>query len=134
MDAGYIQKVQAWVQLDNKVLSMQEKLKPHQEKIKTIQEEHKEVLDKKEALEKEIVEYVSSNKMEMLTINTSDGNIKFSKRNNTQPLSMKILKNMLDAYKEDHEDIDTDGIIDYITNNLDKKTKLSIKRTLKKGS
>ena len=131
MDAEYIKKIQKWVQLDNKVMELNDKLKPLQEEIKTIQEGHKDIIIEKDELEQDIVDYVQSKKMDMLTINTSDGNIKFSKRNTTQSLSVKILNNLLGDYHRQHPETNTEDIYNYVINALEKKTKLSIKRNLK---
>lgn len=130
MDAEYIKKIQRWVQLDNKVLEMQEQLKPLQEDIKKIQEDNKDLLSEKEELESDIVAHIHDKKLDMLTINTSDGSIKFSKKNNTQSLSIKLLRTLLQGYQKEHEQVNGEDIINYIVNNLEKKTKLSIKRSI----
>jgi len=99
--------------------------------IKTLQNDNKDFFERRDKVEKECVEYVEHNKMDMLTINTNDGNIKFSKRNTTQPLSLKLLRNVLDNYKKEHPSVDTDDIYKYVVSNMETKTKLSIKRTLR---
>jgi hypothetical protein len=122
MDPGYIKKIQRWVQLDNKVIEVTNK-------VKALQDEHKAVYEEKDELEKEITEYVSQKNMDMLTINTSDGNIKFAKKNNTQSLSIKVLKTLLTEYSQ-QQSFNVDDVISFINNNLEKKTKLNIKRNI----
>lgn len=122
MDPGYIKKIQRWVQLDNKVIEVTNK-------VKALQDENKAIYEEKDELEKEITEYVSQKNMDMLTINTSDGNIKFTKKNNTQSLSTKVLKTLLTEYSQQHP-VNVDDVIAFINNNLEKKTKLNIKRNI----
>ena len=135
MDPVYIEKIQKWVQLDNKYADIQKKITALQDEMRSIQEQNKPLIESRDELEKDITEYVQSSKMDMLTINTSDGSIKFTKRNTTQVLSLKILKVLLTSYKNDTDDtsatsFDVDNVLNYVANNLEKKTKLGIKRTV----
>lgn len=123
MDAEYIRKVQQWVQLDNKALEATNQ-------IKKIQEEYKPLFEERDELEKDIVEYVAQKNMDMLTINTSDGNIKFSKKSNTQSMSLKLLKNLLTDYCNKHPGPNPEDMYNFIVNSLEKKTKLNIKRNI----
>lgn len=123
MDAEYIRKVQKWVQLDNRAIEATTQ-------IKKIQEEFKPVLEERDELEKDIVEYVTQKNMDMLTINTSDGNIKFSKKNNTQSMTLKLLKNLLTEYSNQHPGLNSEDMYNFIVNSLEKKTKLNIKRNI----
>jgi hypothetical protein len=86
MDLSYINRVKEWVEIDNKLLRNKNELK--------------DFVDKKKQLEDEILEYVESNKLDNLCLNISDGTVKFSKRNQTQGLSIKLIKNMLENYIE----------------------------------
>lgn len=124
MDAEYIHKVQRWVQLDNRELEVTNQ-------IKQLQEQNKPIVEEKEDLEQEIVDYVSNKKMEMLTINTSDGNIKFSKKSSTQSISIKLLRRLIADYShENNTSINPDDIVNFIINSLEKKSKLIIKRNI----
>lgn len=123
MDVEYIKKIQEWIQLDNRTIDIKNT-------IKTLQTDNKDIFDKRDEVEKEIVEYIENNKMDMITINTNDGNIKFSKRNTTQPLSLKLFRSVLENYKKECPLVDTDDIYKYVVSNMESKTKISIKRTL----
>lgn len=117
MEADYISKVQQWVEYDNKIVRNKQ----------TIQE----VVEKKKAVEEDILTYIEKNKFDKFTINISDGNIKFSKRNVTQPLSMKVLRNALEKYSAEKNDIDVEEILDYVSEALEVKSKYFMKREIK---
>ena len=114
MDIVYIKKIQEWVELDNKVLKFKEDVK--------------EPIEKKKELEEEILTYVEDNKYDKLTLNISDGNIKFSKRNTTQPLSMKTLKNIFEKYNNEGGSLDIGIIMKYISDSLETKQKVYLTR------
>jgi hypothetical protein len=116
MDIEYVKKIQKWVEYDN-ILT----------KHKT---EMKDVVEKKKELEENILKYVEDNKYDKLTINISDGNIKFSKRNVTQPLSMKTLKIILDKYNSEHQSLDVPEILKYIDDSLEVKKKILMSREI----
>lgn len=117
MEAAYLQKIQSWVEMDNKV-------------IRNKQSIH-EVLEQKKELEEEILEYIEKNKFDKFTLNISDGNIKFSKRNVTQPLSIKTLRSALEKYSVEKHDIDVAEIMDFVTENMEVKAKYFMKRDIK---
>lgn len=114
MDIEYIKKIQQWVECDNKILK-------HKDDIK-------EVVEKKKDLEDEILTYVEKNKYDKLTLNITDGNIKFSKRNSTQPLSMKTLKAILEKFNNEGGDIDIAELLKYISESLETKQKIHMQR------
>lgn len=118
MDISYINKVREWVEIDNKILRSKDNIK--------------EAVDKKKDLEEEILEYVEKNKLTELTLNISDGTIKFSKKVATQPLSIKTIKALMEKYKEEYNlDIDVNDICTFISSNLEKKTSHFMKRDVK---
>jgi mannose-6-phosphate isomerase class I len=114
MDIAYIKKIQEWVEHDNKVLKFKEDMK--------------DSIDKKKELEEEILTYVEDNKYDKLTLNISDGNIKFSKRNTTQPLSMKTLKTIFERYNDDGGSLDISSLMKYISDSLETKQKIHMTR------
>lgn len=120
MDIAYVQKVQEWVQMDNILLKNKDDVK--------------EIVKKKKELEDEIIEYVEKNKHDRLTINISDGNIKFGKRNVVQPLSLKTIKGILDKYATDHRNVDVGDIMQFISENLESKHKVVMRREVKGAS
>lgn len=119
MELNYIKRVQDWVENDNKLLKLKEDMK--------------DPIEKKKQLEDEILTYVESNKLDNLCLNISDGTIKFSKRNQTQPLSLRVIKSLLEGYSETNR-INVDDICDFISSNLEKKTIISMKRDIKDNS
>lgn len=124
MDAEYIRKVQEWVQVDNKVRRIKESIKAL---------EDKELFDKRDELERDITEHVMKTRMEQLTINISDGQIKFSKTNSKAPLTMKALRSLLESYKTQKGaacSLDVNDLMDYVQENIETKTKIAIKRTI----
>jgi uncharacterized protein YaaW (UPF0174 family) len=117
MDIQYVNKIKSWVEYDN-VLAKQKA-------------DFKDITEKKKTLEDEILKYVEDNKYDKLTINISDGAIKFSKRNVTQSLSMKVLKNALESYNEEVKEIDVQDIIQHIVDQLETKQKIIMNREIK---
>lgn len=117
MDPEYVDKVKQWVEYDNIILK-------HKESVKDVQE-------KKKDLEESILQYIEDNKYDKLTIQISDGHIKFGKRNITQPLSMKTLKSILEKYSAQEETVDVQGMMKFIADNLDVKAKTVMNREVK---
>ena len=116
MDIGYIKKIQDWVQYDNRILKNKEDMK--------------DVIDKKKELEEDILEYIEKNKYDKLTVNITDGNIKFSKRNTTQPLSMKTLRTIFEKYNNKGGDLDITEIMKFISESLETKQKIHMQRDI----
>jgi hypothetical protein len=117
MDQEYVQKVQEWVILDNKLLKNKEQIQSDSEK--------------KRELETDILDYITKNKLDNLSLTISDGKIKFSKRVTTQSLSMKTLKDLLEQYFTEKNSItDVNTVINYISSKLEKKTQVIMKREL----
>lgn len=120
MDISYVKKVQEWVECDNKILKSKEAIK--------------EVVEKKKELEEDIIQYVENNKYDKLTLNITDGAIKFSKRNSTQPLSMKVLRAILQKYCDQEEHIDVAAIMKFVGESLETKQKVCMNREIKEPS
>jgi hypothetical protein len=118
MDIEYVKKIQKWVEYDNKITKFKDDMK--------------EYVDKKKEIEETILEYVEKNNYDKLTINISDGNIKFSKRNTTQPLSMRTLKNIFEKYSSTNKkELDTNDLLNFIQESLETKTKIHMNREIK---
>lgn len=117
MDPTYVQKIQEWVRLDNQIMRMKE--------------ESSDFTDKKRELEEEIISFVTTKKLENLTINISDGAIKFSTTNSKAPMNYKSLKPILEKYSQEVAYINTNELLKYINDHLETKSKVSIKRDLK---
>jgi len=101
MDPRYIEKIQEWVKLDNQLLR------------------------------ENILEFINQNKLEALTINISDGTIKFATQNSKSPLTIKSLKSILDKYNNEVSPINVDDLVKYINANMETKSRTYIKRDVK---
>lgn len=117
MDPSNIKKVQQWVECDNKILR-------HKELIK-------DAVELKKECEKAIIESIEQNKQNHLVINIADGVIRFPTRNQSQPISLKFLKTILEKFSVDKTTIDHDDIYKFIVDNIEKKTNTIIERKFK---
>lgn len=118
MDIEYVTKIQKWVEYDNIVTKYKDDMKVY--------------IDKRKDVEDEILDYIESNKYDKLTVNISDGNIKFSKKNTTQQLSMTVLRGILEAYNKTYKDtIDINGLMGFIKDSLEVKSKICMHREIK---
>jgi hypothetical protein len=118
MNPTYATKIQEWVKYDNQLLRFKE--------------ETSSITEKKKALESEIIDYISKNNMNNLTINISDGAIKFSSVNSKPPMSRKSLKTALENYSTNIKPLyDIDEIVEFVYNQLEVTTKTFIKRDIK---
>jgi hypothetical protein len=118
MDLEYFKKVQEWVGLDNIIQTSKDELKP--------------IIEQKAALETDILTYIEEKKFEDLTVNITDGTIKFGKKTVTQGLSGKVVKGMLDTYAQEKGiTIDVDDFCNYMARNLEKKISISMKRSMR---
>lgn len=131
MEAAYVNKVKQWVEIDNKIIRAQDVLKPHNEVIDKCKDDIKPLQEQKKLIEDDIVSYIESNKLEKLTINITDGAIKFGKKTSQPPITLKLLKFILDKYAEEEGDVDTGKLYDFILDNIDKKTTYFMKRDMK---
>jgi hypothetical protein len=114
MDPEYIRKVQQWVTLDNK--------------IRKNKEDIKDIVSLKKECEDSILSYVEANNQQNLVVTISDGTIKFSSCNRSQPISLKFLKIILEKYSTEKTQINHDELYKYITENISKTTTTTIDR------
>jgi uncharacterized protein YaaW (UPF0174 family) len=120
MEATYVDKVKEWVELDSKALELKTSIN--------------DLNEKKKELEEEIIEYVEKNNLENISLNITDGRLKFPKTTIKQSLSMKYLKTTLGKYNEEHASsaqIDVDALCQYLVDNLETTTKVTIKRMVR---
>jgi hypothetical protein len=128
MDTEHIKLIQQWVEVDNKIQRSMEELKPHAEAIAKNKEDIQPLVDTRKDLEDSITTYISTNKLEKLVVNITDGTIKFGRKTTQQPLTLRVLKNLLDSYFEENMEHSSEAAFEYVMNNLDKKTTYFIKR------
>lgn len=74
-------QIQQWVQLDNQIKQLNEKIR--------------EIKDKRNILEKNIITYASSNNLSNSSIKISDGRLKFTNTRISEPLTFKYLEKTL---------------------------------------
>lgn len=74
-------QIQQWVQLDNQ--------------IKQLNEKAKEIREKRNILEQNIVNYASTNNLSNSTVKISDGRLKFTNTRVPEPLTFKYLEKTL---------------------------------------
>lgn len=118
MNPQYTSKLQDWVKYDNQLLRTKEQTK--------------EISEKKKVIEQEVVEYALQNNMRNITINISDGNIKFASVNSKAPLSKRTLLQLLENYSKEVKPIENlQHIVEYVFDNLETNTKTFIKREIK---
>lgn len=115
MDASVVKKVQRWVELDNKIEVKKVKMKEYQ--------------DEKKELEDAIVDYIDSYDKKNLQINTSDGFINFVDQKNTQMITLKFLREGLNAFFDSGPtQVNSAAIMDYLLKSREVKTKLVMRR------
>lgn len=118
MEADYVEKVKEWVELDNKAMELKTSIS--------------DLNEKKKELEEDIIEYVEKNQLENISLNITDGKLKFPKTTVKQSLSIKYLKVALGKYNEEHSsDIDVDALCKYLIDNLETTSRLTIKRMVR---
>ena len=116
-----MEKIKQWVEYDNRI----------QRNKKDIQT----VVEKKKDVETELLDYVSSQKMDRFTINISDGNIKFTKMNVKPPLTQKVLRDTLQDYLAEKDiSMDIEDFLQYMNEKNETKTKYIMKRDIKTSS
>ena len=109
---NFEEKLKQWVHLDNQLKSLGEKMK--------------ELRDKKNILSEEINQHIESNNMINKTVKLNDGQLKFGKVKETQPLTFKYLETSLKDIIKNEEQVSK--ILDYIKNKRETKYVPEIKR------
>jgi len=74
-------QIQQWVQLDNQIKQLNEKVR--------------EIRDKRNTLEQNIVNYASTNNLSNSTVKISDGRLRFTNTRVPEPLTFKYLEKTL---------------------------------------
>ncbi len=116
MDPKYIEKIQRWVELDNKIETRKLRLK--------------EYTDEKKTIEDDILSYIQSENIKDIQINTSDGFIQFQETKQTGYITLKLLKETIFRYFDNNtkENITPENLYDFIISNRETKTKINMKR------
>ena len=105
-------QIQQWVQLDNQIKQLNEKIR--------------EIRDKRNILEKNIVNYASSNNLSNSTVKISDGRLRFTNTKVPEPLTFKYLEKTLSDIIKNEAQINL--IMDHIKQKREVKIVPEIKR------
>lgn len=109
---SFEQNIQHWVLLDNQIRALNDKLK--------------ELRDKKHDLAENINQHIEEANLSNATIKISDGQLKFVKVKETQPLTFKYLETCLHEIIKNEDQVQK--IIEYIKNKRETKNVPEIKR------
>lgn len=116
MEELYIDKLKKWIELDNSVSKLKEEMSVF--------------IEEKKELEDDILQYIEKHNLDKVTVNISDGSLKFPKRKVPQSITMKYIKSTLEKYVEQDTTLDVDSICKFLASNLETKSKTYIKRGL----
>jgi hypothetical protein len=105
-------QIQQWVQLDNQ--------------IKQLNEQIREIRDKRNVLEQNIVNYASSNNLSNSTVKISDGRLRFTNTKVPEPLTFKYLEKTLSGVIKNESQINL--IMEHIKQKRSVKIVPEIKR------
>lgn len=106
------QNIQQWVLIDNQIRTLNDKLK--------------ELREKKHDLTENINHHIEETNLTNATIKISDGQLKFVKIKETQPLTFKYLETCLSEIIKNEDQVQK--IIEYIKNKREVKSVSDIKR------
>jgi len=105
-------QIQQWVQLDNQIKQMNEKIR--------------EIRDKRNVLEQNIVNYASNNNLSNSTVKISDGRLRFTNTKVPEPLTFKYLEKTLSGVIKNESQINL--IMEHIKQKREVKIVPEIKR------
>lgn len=133
MDLQYIDLIKEWVKLDNVIQVNQEEVKKAKDDAKKLEERVSVQVEQKKTIEGEIINYIQSNKLENIQLKISDGVITFGKKTSQKPMSQKFLRETMQKYADENpdENIQFEKILEFIGNNIEKKTTYEINRLIK---
>jgi hypothetical protein len=109
---SFEQQIQQWVQIDNQLKNFNEKIK--------------ELRYKKNSISEQIYNHIEENQLNNAAVKISDGQLKFVKIKETQPLTFKYLETCLSEIIKNEEQVKK--IVEYIKNKREVKYIPEIKR------
>ena len=109
---SFEQNIQQWILIDNQIRGLNDKLK--------------ELREKKNNLTENINQHVEETNLSNATVKISDGQLKFVKMKETQPLTFKYLETCLSEIIKNEDQVHK--IIEYIKNKREVKIVSEIKR------
>ena len=105
-------QIQQWVSIDNQ--------------LKILNDKMKELRDKKNNISEQINSHIETSQLSNASVKLSDGQLKFIKVKETQPLTFKYLETCLSEIIKNEEQVKK--IVDYIKNKREVKYVPEIKR------
>lgn len=112
MNATFEQKIQSWVSIDNQ--------------LKLLNEKVQELRDKRNDLSENITKYAQTNNLQNVTIQISDGKLKFANTRVAAPLTFKYLEKSLGEVIKNESQVKQ--IVEYVKEHRDSKIVPEIKR------
>ena len=106
--------IKEWVTIDNE--------------MKLLSEHMKELRDKRNSANENIIRYVETNQLTSSTIQLSDGILKFSNQKSYSPLTYNFIEQILTDILPKNQ---VDNIIKYMKEKRQSQTSISIKRSVK---
>lgn len=133
MDPQQIDLVKEWVRLDNIVLHNNLDVQTAKDEVKRLEERVSETIEQRKGVEKKIIEYVKTNKLESMQLKISDGVITFGRKTVQKPISHKYIRDILEKYADENpdEEINPAKLYEFITSNIEKKVDYNISRNIK---
>lgn len=109
---SFEQNIQQWVSVDNQIKALNERLK--------------DLRENKSNLAEKINQHIEERNLTNATIKISDGQLKFVKIKETQPLTFKYLETCLKEIIKNEDQVNK--IVEYIKNKRETKSVSEIKR------
>ena len=114
MNQTFVEDIKLWVENDNKINILNQKLK--------------DLKDDKTKIHNKIISYMYDNKLDSTTINITGGKIKLSEQMISTPLTYKYLEEKLEIYFN-NDTKKVEDIINYLKVNRITKKNVFLKRT-----
>ena len=110
---SFEQQIRSWVNLDNQIRVLNEKLR--------------DLREQRNETSTEIIQYVETANLNHATVQISDGKLKFMETKQTAPLTLKYINECLQHCIHNAEDVEK--IMDHIKNSRSVKVVQDIKRS-----
>lgn len=115
MDEVYVDKLKKWIEYDNSITQLKEKMSVLNESKKQIEED--------------VIQYIEHSGLSGVSVAISDGSLKFPTRKIQQSMSLKFIRSVVDKYNEEKgQQIDNEQFCQFLMSKLDTKQKIYIKR------
>ena len=117
MDELYVDKLKQWIEYDNSITELKEKMS--------------ELNESKKHIEDDVIRYIEQSGLSGVSVAISDGLLKFPTRKTQQSISMKFLRSVVPKYNQEKgQQIDVEQFCQFVISQLDTKQKIYIKRDI----